>query len=131
MYDGAKIIVGLIIFVALVTLPFWYNGGKAAQPPEPILTTKALAAKTCIEPTKFMKSSHMELLNEWRDKVVREGYRIYTATDDKKVLISLQNTCMDCHANKSQFCDQCHNYADVKPYCWDCHVAPKELSYGR
>jgi hypothetical protein len=40
--------------------------------------------------------------------------------------MSLQNTCMQCHPNKAEFCDRCHNYASVKPYCWDCHVEPKE-----
>jgi hypothetical protein len=33
---------------------------------------------------------------------------------------------MDCHSNKSKFCDQCHNYVDVDPFCWDCHIEPKE-----
>ena len=30
-----------------------------------------------------------------------------------------------CHANKAEFCDRCHNYAAVKPYCWDCHIDTK------
>jgi hypothetical protein len=38
----------------------------------------------------------------------------------------LQNTCLNCHNNKSKFCDQCHNYAEVTPYCWECHIEPKE-----
>jgi hypothetical protein len=33
---------------------------------------------------------------------------------------------MECHSNKTKFCDQCHNYMGVAPYCWDCHIAPKE-----
>jgi len=33
---------------------------------------------------------------------------------------------MDCHNNKTKFCDQCHNYAGVSPYCWECHIEPKE-----
>jgi cytochrome c oxidase subunit 2 len=39
--------------------------------------------------------------------------------------MSLQNTCMHCHSNKQKFCDECHTYVAVKPYCWDCHIAPK------
>jgi hypothetical protein len=35
-------------------------------------------------------------------------------------------TCLECHSNKTKFCDQCHNYLDVQPYCWDCHLVPKE-----
>ena len=38
--------------------------------------------------------------------------------------MSLTNTCLGCHSNKAQFCDQCHNYLEVTPYCWDCHVDP-------
>ncbi|MBW2266037.1 MAG: hypothetical protein JRF28_07735 [Deltaproteobacteria bacterium] len=42
--------------------------------------------------------------------------------------MSLQNTCMsdNCHAKKTEFCDQCHDYTAVEPYCWDCHIVPKE-----
>jgi hypothetical protein len=40
--------------------------------------------------------------------------------------MSLQNGCMRCHSNKKKFCDECHNYMAVKPYCWDCHIQPKE-----
>jgi hypothetical protein len=66
------------------------------------------------------------MLNNWRDEVVREGNRLYVAADGKEYNMSLQNTCMNCHSNKSKFCDECHNYVAVKPYCWDCHIAPKE-----
>jgi len=33
---------------------------------------------------------------------------------------------MKCHSNKKEFCDKCHNYMAVVPYCWSCHIAPKE-----
>ncbi|MGD8893899.1 MAG: menaquinol oxidoreductase, partial [Desulfobacterales bacterium] len=36
------------------------------------------------------------------------------------------NTCLDCHEEKAEFCDKCHNYASVSPYCWECHIDPKE-----
>jgi hypothetical protein len=26
--------------------------------------------------------------------------------------------------SKKQFCEECHTYASVKPYCWECHVVP-------
>jgi hypothetical protein len=32
---------------------------------------------------------------------------------------------MKCHDNKEEFCDKCHLYAGVTPYCWDCHIDPK------
>ncbi len=131
MYDTGKIITGLIIFVILVTFPFYNNIGKAISKPEPKVDTPEIQKlpekeRRCVEPKAFMKTEHMKLLNEWRDSVVRDGNRMYVSTDRKKFVMSLQNTCMNCHSNKKNFCDQCHNYVAVKPYCWDCHIAPKE-----
>ncbi|MEW6367505.1 MAG: sulfate reduction electron transfer complex DsrMKJOP subunit DsrJ [Acidobacteriota bacterium] len=125
MYDAGKIVPGLVIFLALVTLPFWYNAamGKTAYKPEPKLPT---TEKQCIESREVMIDTHMDMIYQWRDKVVREGQRDHTASDGKVYKMSLTGTCMKCHTSKVQFCDQCHNYMDVKPYCWDCHNAPKE-----
>jgi len=126
MYDSGKIIIGIIIGLTLLTFPFWYNKGRAAPPPQPQLTEKAKEAKKCVEATAYMKSSHMQLLNTWRNEVVRLEQREYIAANGKEYNMSLQNTCANCHSNKTQFCDQCHNYMGVAPYCWDCHIAPKE-----
>ena len=129
MYDSGKIITGIVIFVILVTFPIWYNLGRATPPPDPKIDTPVIQEmkdKKCIEPKQAMKGSHMKILDEWRHTVVRNGERIYTAIDGKQYDMSLQNTCMKCHSNKTQFCDQCHNYLQVKPYCWDCHIVPKE-----
>lgn len=122
MNDKGKIVAGLIIFVAIVTFPIWYNMGKAAPVPEPKLTPKAIAAKQCIEPLSYMKAEHMQLLDVWRDSVVRDTNRIYTNQQHKEFNMSLSNTCIDCHSNKAEFCDRCHNYASARPYCWDCHI---------
>ena len=127
MYDKGMVITGLVIFVILVSFPFWYNLGKAAPVPEPVLTEKAKAAKECVRATEFMKAEHMQLLDVWRDTAVRDGKRIYLNSEGKEFNMSLTNTCLDCHSNKADFCDKCHNYASVDPYCWDCHIAnPKE-----
>ncbi len=125
MYDAGKIITGLIIFLCLITFPSWYNvvGGKAAYTPEPKIVTEE---KQCVEPTQYMRTSHMQLLDDWRNAVVREGNRVYVATDGKKYNMSLSNTCLNCHSNKAEFCDQCHNYVEVTPTCWNCHVIPEE-----
>lgn len=101
--------------------------GKAAPVPEPELTAKAKAAKECVRETRYMKAEHMQLLDEWRNSVVREGKRIYTNSSGKSFNMSLSNTCLDCHSNKAEFCDRCHTYASADPYCWDCHIDnPKE-----
>lgn len=127
MNDKGKIVTGLVIFIALVTFPFWYNLGKAAPVPEAKLTDKAKAAKTCVRPTAYMKAEHMQLLDVWRDTVVRDGRRMYVNENGQSYVMSLSNTCLDCHSNKKEFCDACHNYASARPYCWDCHIEnPKE-----
>jgi hypothetical protein len=126
MYDKGKILVGLCIGLAILLFPVFYNAGKAGKAPEPVLTEKAKAAKQCVEPLAFMKARHMELLDQWRQEVVRENVRYYKGSGGKTYNMSLQLTCMECHSNKSQFCDQCHNYMGVAPFCWDCHIAPKE-----
>ncbi len=126
MYDGGKIIVGLIIGISLFLSPFIYNAGSSAKAPDPQLTEKAKAAKVCVAPTTYMRESHFTMLDEWRHTAVRDGERYYKATDGKIYYKSLQVTCMDCHSDKTKFCDQCHNYLSVDPYCWDCHIAPEE-----
>lgn len=74
-----------------------------------------------------MRESHMILLDEWRDEVVRNGDRLYTAEDGRQFMKSLSNTCMKCHYNKVEFCDKCHDYMAVgQPDCWNCHVEPKQ-----
>jgi hypothetical protein len=128
MYDGGKIITGLIIGLAFFIIPIWMNLGKAAKAPELELTEKAKAAGSCVADTSYMKASHFSLLDKWRHEVVRDADRFYKSKSGKIYYKSLQVTCMDCHSNKSKFCDQCHNYMSVKPYCWDCHLEPKEKS---
>lgn len=129
MHNGGRIIFGLIIFFGLVSFPFISNMGKVNARPEPSIDTPViaqLAEKKCVEEKSFMKAEHMQLLNEWRDSAVRDGERVYVNSEGKRFDISLQNTCMNCHSNKEKFCDRCHNYVAVKPYCWDCHIVSRE-----
>lgn len=123
MYDSGKIIPGLIIFVLLVTFPIWYNHGVAKEVPKP---EKPATAKACVLPVMDMRAGHMQLLNQWRDEVLREGDRAYITIDGQPYQKSLQNACIKCHTSKKKFCDTCHVYTSVTPYCWDCHLAPVE-----
>ncbi len=125
MYDAGKITAGVVVFLGLVTFPVWSNiaKGEAAPAPDPKIDTEETE---CVAPADYMRNSHMAMLNEWRDLVVREGNRIYVGFNGKEHPISLSNACMQCHPNKAEFCDECHNYAGVYPYCWDCHIEPKE-----
>jgi len=136
IYDGGKIFLGLLVFVAIATFPFTFNMvmGKGTKTPEPKTDTPAIqeyekvnGKKECVESKEFMRTEHMQLLNNWRDSVVRDYNRGYMSnTNGKRFNMSLQNGCMQCHSNKKKFCDECHNYMAVKPYCWDCHIQPEE-----
>jgi len=125
MYDGNKIIPGLIIFLLLVTFPFWSNIGRAAyEYPELKLPDPELEEE-CVAPREWIRANHMKLLDDWRDLVVRDNKRLYVWAG-RNFEMNLTRTCMSsgCHANKAEFCDQCHNALAVSPNCWDCHVEP-------
>ncbi len=128
MNEKIKIIAGVAIFAVIFTCPLWINMGKAKEAPVPVLSDKAKAAKACILPKDEMREKHMKILDGWRNSVVRDGQRIHIVKDadgkEKEYDMSLSNTCLECHTNKAEFCDRCHDYASVKPYCWDCHVDP-------
>jgi hypothetical protein len=97
MHDAGKIIPGLALFLVLATAPIWYN----------------------------VASGHEALLSDWRDEAVRVSDRVYVTADGRRYEKSLTRTCLGCHQNKANSCDRCHDYLDVKPYCWECHVDPK------
>lgn len=133
MYDGGKVIVGLILGLGIIAFPFWYNlaqGGPAYEKPELVYPPKDKATE-CIEDTQWMAANHMILLDHWRDEVVRNANRVYHAKDGKTYEASLQKTCMSCHEEKTKFCDRCHDAASVDPYCWTCHIEPVEQEEGK
>jgi hypothetical protein len=137
IYDGGKVIIGIIILLGVVGFAFFYDMGKASKAPELELTTPKIqglpeAERVCVEPREYMKANHMRLLNEWRDQVVRQGKRDYVGFTKKKYTMSLQNTCLECHSNYDEFCNRCHQYSGITPYCWSCHVnKPKEWAAGK
>jgi hypothetical protein len=123
MRDRGTIIAGLIVFLALITFPIWYNLMAGEQPAAPDLKLPPEGGQ-CIADTSYMRTDHMQLLVDWRDEVVRANDRIHTTSDGRRYYKSLSGTCMSCHADKGEFCDRCHDYVGVTPYCWDCHVEP-------
>jgi hypothetical protein len=123
MYDAKYIIPGLIVFVALMTFPIWKNMGNAGPVPKP---EKPKEVTKCVESVKVMRTSHMKILDDWRDQALREANRTPIEVNGIKYDRSLMNGCMKCHTEKKKFCDECHTYTSVKPYCWDCHFLPKE-----
>ncbi len=123
MYNKGKIIPGLIIFVALMLFAVFNNAGKKLEAPKP---EKPKDHKECVLPLAEINKTHMKLLNDWRDEVIREGNREQIKVEGKMYERSLQKGCMLCHTSKKKFCDVCHEFASVYPYCWDCHIAPQE-----
>ena len=128
MYDAGKVIAGLALFLVLATSPLWINALSEESSAAPELKLPPNGASACVKDTEYMRSSHMDLLNEWRDDVVRRDDRWYIFEADgveKTVRKSLTETCLSCHSNKADFCDSCHSYVAVDPYCWDCHIIPE------
>jgi hypothetical protein len=121
--DRALILGGLALFLAVITWPALRTLASAPAPPPEL--ARPAGVTRCVAPTAFMRASHMKLLLEWRDRVVRDGVRTYVDGDGRVVTMSLSKTCIGaCHTDKTKFCDRCHDYAQVSPTCWDCHVVP-------
>lgn len=127
MRDRPVIWSGLLIFLALLTLPVWHNLSAhiTTKGPQPVLPRDQ---KQCVASLEYMKTSHMKLLLTWRDDVVRNGARDYISPDGRRFTMNLTETCLrQCHTDRAAFCDRCHTYAAVSPSCWDCHLDTKGL----
>ena len=119
MRDKGTIVAALVVFLALVTSPIWYNlatGEKA-----PLELRYPHEGGQCVEDTAYIRTSHMQLVRDWRDEAVRDGDRIYTASDGRRHDKSLSGACLSCHVEKEEFCDRCHSYVAATIHCWDCH----------
>jgi len=135
MSNKITIYLGLILFLVLVTFPFWYTLGAGRQVEMPKLE---MPEGECIEPQ--MIARHMDLLDQWRNAVVRDGVKEpYVSSSGKEYTMSLTGTCLGCHGDREAFCTRCHEYANVVPFqpapddgtppgirCWDCHVQPQQ-----
>jgi hypothetical protein len=126
MYKGIRIVAFLLVFLVIVTAPLLLNRGRVSAQPIISLETQAIAqmdAQRCVESSEYMRAEHMQMLDQWRDAVVREGKTQYISSDGQPFEMSLDDSCLKCHSNRSEFCDSCHDYASVDLYCWDCHDA--------
>ncbi|WP_139652686.1 sulfate reduction electron transfer complex DsrMKJOP subunit DsrJ [Raoultibacter phocaeensis] len=124
MYKGGRIILFAVLFCLVALSPFLVNAFSASAGPEVSTDTPVineLKAKECVASTEYMKDSHMQLLDQWRNDVVREGSYEYESASGQIYEKSLDETCLECHSNREEFCDACHSYAGVELYCWDCH----------
>ncbi len=124
MNNNGKIYTGLAIFLIILLFPFWYNLGRTAPKPDPIVSARAkkLGNGACVMSTAWIRDNHMLLLNDWRNHAVRDGERVFVNSKGQDFTVSLSNTCLNCHNNADKFCDRCHDYASARPYCWECHI---------
>ncbi len=126
MFDSPKVIIGLVIFVVFVTFPLWWQNIMGSSE----LPEVAVPEGKCVESGEFMRAKHMDLLNDWRNVVVRDGMRTYVSTDGTEYNMSLTLTCLDCHESQEKFCGECHDFAGVKPLCWECHNKMEDPRMG-
>ena len=71
--------------------------------------------ESCVRDPDWMRFRHMDFLKETREDVVRKGI-------PGGVTLS---GCGDCHLNRAQFCDKCHEAASVILDCFGCHFYPE------
>jgi len=117
---------GLTVFLVLAASPIWYTVGVAKDATgAPADLEMPLNSKECVKDKAYMVANHMDLLNQWRDAVIREGDKSTVEVEGKQYPKSLTMGCMACHTSRENFCTKCHAYADVNPTCWDCHLEPK------
>jgi len=125
MSDKGKVIAGLIVLVVVAMVPIWYSFATEQEALPPRLELPRDATE-CVESKDFMTAHHMQLLDEWRDAVVRGEKKTYVSNEYGVAYeMSLTGTCLGCHRGRDSFCNRCHDYTDVHPYCWDCHIEPK------
>ena len=125
MHDAGKVLIGLAVFLAVAASPAWHQAlkGEVVGPPDLEVESES---RVCVASVAYMRSLHMDLLNDWRDEAVRDGDRIYTGLGGVEYEKSISGTCLgSCHANQEEFCDRCHEYVGAEVHCWDCHAEEK------
>ncbi|MBF0560542.1 MAG: Hdr-like menaquinol oxidoreductase cytochrome c subunit [Alphaproteobacteria bacterium] len=112
-----------ILAVLMVTL---LGVASATAGDGPLPTIPKGMGDHCVADTQFMRRNHMEMLKHHRVETMRDGIRTRT--------YSLAN-CFTCHVvkgadgkpvtirNPAHFCNACHEYAGVRPDCFDCHAS--------
>lgn len=101
------------VFAVVILLPVAFSVLRPlwAAEPEPFLEAADPQWQSCVRDVEYMRYHHMDLLKEVRSDVIRAGL---------KGGITLAG-CGDCHHNRDQFCDKCHQAASVSLDCWACH----------
>ena len=92
---------------------------------DPVISPTGRDRAACAD-TAYMRAEHMELLDDWRDEVVRDGRPdLHRGGRHGGTTRASPAPAWAATPTRREFCDRCHDYLGVKPYCWDCHVEPK------
>jgi len=119
--DRPVILAGLAVVLLAVATPVWLALVRGRSPVPPVLP-RPEGETACVRPVEYMRTSHMLLLKEWQQQVVREGVRTYATQDGRRERMSLTGSCLRCHRSKADFCDRCHTYVGISPNCGNCHL---------
>jgi hypothetical protein len=110
------------VFSVLILLPIALSvvgfGVSRGEEVEVFLEAPDSRWESCYRDTEYMRYHHMDLLRDVREDVVRYGVRGG---------VTLAG-CGDCHTNRDQFCDRCHEAASVSLDCFGCHFYPETAS---
>ncbi|HBT95985.1 MAG TPA: menaquinol oxidoreductase [Coriobacteriia bacterium] len=129
MHKPAGVFVFIVVFLLIFGLPLFAAFGQSNTQVYDSATQTSGLSGGCVESGEYMKSSHMQLLGQWRDSVVRDGQSTYLSSAGKSYAMSLDDTCLSCHGDPGAFCDSCHSYTGVAMDCWGCH-AVNDLASG-
>jgi hypothetical protein len=116
-----RVLIPLLIIVA--PLLYSISGfvfGKESADDLPFVEVPTDRFEKCVRDTEYMRYRHMELLREIRVKVVRDGIRDEMGLDQ----------CKGCHENRKEFCNKCHDIANVVLDCYGCHYYPETPEAG-
>ncbi|NIM52662.1 MAG: hypothetical protein GTO22_26025 [Gemmatimonadales bacterium] len=110
----------LVAVLALVILvPFGYSIVRSVflgtESRQVFLVRPDEQYKECVRETTYMRFSHMDLLKQTREEVIREGIR-------GEITLS---GCRKCHTSRAQFCNKCHEVASLSVDCFGCHYYPE------
>ena len=108
------------ILVVILLIPFGaslvgFVFLRGPEVPEVFLELPDPQYQECVREASYMRFYHMDFLKEVREDVVRRGI---------PGGVTLAG-CGDCHQNRVEFCDKCHEAASVILDCFGCHFYPE------
>lgn len=111
----AATILVIVILLPLVLSVAGFAFHSRREVPEVFLEKVDPKWEACVREADWMRFHHMDFLKQIREDVVRAGI---------KGGVTLAG-CGDCHENRAQFCDKCHQVANVTLDCFGCHFYPE------